>query len=1003
MQAAQSNDCPLNSTRPSSDALCVCDEDYAIAGVECLPEDNAGGAGEPPPSNECPENSVRPSPDALCVCNEGYEIAGAACLEELPACPDNSARPSPGMLCVCNEGYEIAGAACLEKLSECPQNSARPSRTEDCACNSGYERAGADCLAILPRCPDNSARLLSRGICVCNENYEAAGAACVLKDAGGQPPSNACPDNSARPSPGMLCICDDGYEIAGAACLPMLSACPDNSARPSRTEDCACSSGYEKVGEDCLAILSPCPDNSARPVPRGICVCDSGYVPDGAACMRIACPDNSARATPDADCECNMGYDEVGGACLEMLAACPMNSARPTPREDCECNMGYDEVGAECLEMLDACPENSSRDSPRADCVCNEFYEDNGDGCRLPSDTAEYQSNPFLDEINPLYAYTKGHHGAGVTIAMVENNFNGCFAHTHEDLAGQLISVEIIPPGATEPDETDSRFEGCIRYNASRGAGTAAAKRNETGGHGVAPEAKVVPLHWRAFNNYSNWTDDQTPVIDNDISIVNIAYGTIPKGGHFVEHATFDDFYSFAKTIAVEIEDNDIVYVWMAGESGYNGIGQPDSEIQPNLEAHAPLINRALEDNWLVAVAVERDSEGVYRIESRSNGCGDTRSYCLAAPAGVAMQPDGPDDEYFSSTFPVNASFYVSGAMALLKSAAPAVSVTALRAVLLATATDIGNAGTDDLYGRGLINVSAAIRRIETMETAGTDNLPGIKLHDFQTGLPDGFRHLPAGMKNISVAVEITENAFMNIPLSDLLPQGENAAPALGGAADEMFAAREKEKRNQGFFAFADSSLGAYKLSWQSGAGKTQLGGEISHFAEDGTFAGLGALGAADAKQHGGKIRVKRGFSAGISAFGEYEYAEIKANAESGKFISDIRGAKKDGWTAGLEYANIFRHADRLQLKARQQERFSGGELVIQHPQASGNFHESFIGEETQEIVLRESQIALREKRSLTWSLGYAAKSAKSEWAIAAEYNEKSNNGALSAKWRIDF
>ncbi|MGI9307052.1 MAG: hypothetical protein ACR2P5_07095, partial [Gammaproteobacteria bacterium] len=290
---------------------------------------------------------------------------------------------------------------------------------------------------------------------------------------------------------------------------------------------------------------------------------------------------------------------------------------------------------------------------------------------------------------------------------------------------------------------------------------------------------------------------------------------------------------------------------------------------------------------------------------------------------------------------------------------------------------------------------------IENMETAETESLPGVNLRAFRSGLPDGFRHLSADMKDISVAVEVTENSFVNIPLSDLLPQGANSAPAIGGAAGEMAAADAEEEWRPGFAAFADSSQGAYKLSWTGGAGKTQIGGELLHYAEDETFTGMGALGGATGKQSGGKVRLKRGIFGGLSAFGEYEYAEIKAKAESGGLLSEIRGAELEGWSAGMEFADMWRKGGRLILSAKQAKGLSGGEMIIRRPLAEGEFYDAFLGESEQRIVERESSLGLQSDIPLIWTAGYTIETAKGNWSAAAEHAQ--GNTAISAQWKIDL
>ncbi len=262
----------------------------------------------------------------------------------------------------------------------------------------------------------------------------------------------------------------------------------------------ACGGGGGALSVDNSEISPGADDRATPPLVCGeneinngaACVCDSGYEEVGGKCVPVllACPANSARPSSRAVCECNGGYEEVGGKCVPVLSACPANSARPSSRAACECDNGYEEVGAECLAVLSACPANSARPSSRAECECNGGYEKVGAECVIE---AEYLANPYLDYINPRYAYEQGYYGEGVTIAISEGLVsNNCFQKTHEDLGENQLTMDIN----SDPD--NERF-GCIEREGTRRHGTnvsrvAAAIRDGKGTHGVAPHAKLLPL-----------------------------------------------------------------------------------------------------------------------------------------------------------------------------------------------------------------------------------------------------------------------------------------------------------------------------------------------------------------------------------------------------------------------------------------------------------------------------------------------------------------------------
>ncbi len=254
-------------------------------------------------------------------------------------------------------------------------------------------------------------------------------------------------------------------------------------------------------------------------------------------------------------------------------------------------------------------------------------------------------------------------------------------------------------------------------------------------------------------------------------------------------------------------------------------------------------------------------------------------------------------------------------------------------------------------------------------------------------------------MKNAKIAVEISDGAYYNMPLSDIL--GINALPKipLGNAAAEML--ENKKPKPLGFFAFGDSQH-QFGLRFNGARADTEMWAEISHFAEENTFMGadFGALGAAAAKTTGAKIGVRRPLSGEFSAFGEYGYGGVQA--KTGGYIASVENAKTEEWAAGISYANLIRKNDSLRFSVRRAETIGGGEMVLRLPSAAGGFYESFLGGAPQELEIAEHRIPLKRRAPLIWTAGYSAKTENGEWALAAEYAEN-GKGKLSAKWRVEL
>ena len=407
----------------------------------------------------------------------------------------------------------------------------------------------------------------------------------------------------------------------------------------------------------------------------------------------------------------------------------------------------------------------------------------------------------------------------------------------------------------------------------------------------------------------------------------------------------------------------------------------------------------SLTERYLVAVAVDADNE----IADYSNGCGNTSSWCLAAPGdGVSYPSADGDDSYQPFSGTSAAAPHVSGALAILKSAAPMLPMTMIRAILLTTATDLGEPGRDDIYGWGLVNISAGITHIENMRvaTSSAGTRGEVKMNDFSHELPDGYRYLHDRMSGMKIAVEITDNAYYNMPLSDLLRGGKDSPVSQKNAAKDILHSR-KENTPLGFSAFGDSET-AMGLRWKGDIGFLA---EFAHVGNDGRLdnANFGALGQINAKTNRGKVRIHRELTDGLAAFGEYLHGDINTKVSGGEIPLAVQNATTDEWTAGVQLSDVWQKDDLLRLSANQKERISGGEMILQTPVANGDFYRAFLGESKQTLSMQQTAVPLKQKTGLVWTLGYSTKTDDNEWAAAASYDNDAGNGKLSAAWRVNL
>ena len=753
----------------------------------------------------------------------------------------------------------------------------------------------------------------------------------------------------------------------------------------------------------------------------GNCKCISGYVRQNGICELPPLNCGANEEESNGICKCISGYVQQNGACELPPPNCDANEM--VDGQNCICVDGYQRNNSGMCEMIPPnCGANEMADGQN--CVCVDGYQRNNFGmCEIPPppcsdfrerneqgecsyDTVEYRHNDALTGANPLYAYEEGYHGQGVTVVVGEQ-----VSRTHENLQNNVIgvstgldcsglSIVFRKPALGEQyfhnhncdefgenyadalitifGETPERVATLRLYHGNAVAGILGAPRNGLTMHGIAPSVKIIPIPWRGGFRLTDRTEDLQYIIDNKIPIVNHSTwyrATARSMSLFMKH--YRD---------VAAADSDTIFVFAGGNAGSS------REISPLNQVTVPYYDNEFEDNWLVAAAYN-DRLG----KVTSTRCGKIKQWCISARDYAQSAPYGPDgNDYSIFGLSSGATPVVSGALAVLKSAAPELPMTMIRQILLTTATDIGDDGIDEEFGWGVVNVSAGIEHIENLETA-----EGTALRDLRGSLPYKMSHLRGRLSDVSVALKITDDSYYNIPLSDIVGGGDSDShsASLGNAAKEMQADDSLSPENSGFgFNYAN---GDYDLHYASGGGNEnafRFSGGLEYDGSRSSYIGEGdgIFSAANASDTGGYVKWTTADYAGLSAFGEYGRTQIKADYDSASFISQIQNARAEEWAAGFQYRDLFLHNDNLQFSARQESRISGGEMVLHYPVADGDSHKAFIGESVQTIRTETAKIPIKQKPQTIYTAGYSQKTENSKWSAAAEWNAGTNAKGFS-------
>lgn len=296
-------------------------------------------------------------------------------------------------------------------------------------------------------------------------------------------------------------------------------------------------------------------------------------------------------------------------------------------------------------------------------------------------ETEEFNANYGLGAIRASSAYAAGATGRGVTVGVIDTGID--VDHPEFASAIDADSTDIVADDPGSLDDVDGHGTAV--------AGVIAARRNDALAHGVAFNARLLVVRADAPGSCASMAGcafDQGDVADatdyavaNGARVINYSLGGVSLDPPL-------------RTAMVQAVDAGTILVLSAG----NG-----AAAEPTFPARFAADPDA--DGQVIAVGAVNASN---QIAGFSNRAGSTRDFFLVAPGvDVLSTALGGGAALVSGTS--FAAPHVAGAAALVLEAAPFLSAAQVVELLLDTATDLGAPGTDDVYGRGLVNLKAAL------------------------------------------------------------------------------------------------------------------------------------------------------------------------------------------------------------------------------------------------------------------------------------------------------
>jgi subtilisin family serine protease len=256
--------------------------------------------------------------------------------------------------------------------------------------------------------------------------------------------------------------------------------------------------------------------------------------------------------------------------------------------------------------------------------------------------------------------------GAGVTVAVVDTGVRG----DQQDLIGSVL------PGIDYIDHTDGRIDPGGHGTAVAGI-IAAHVNNGLGIAGAAPAVRILPVRVLDGSGSGSSSDVAAGVIwaaDHGARVINLSLGGGPSPG-------IQTAMQYARSRGA--------VVVAAGGNNYEA-------------GNGPVYPAAYPE----AIATAAVTSGLQHAYFSNTG-----SYIdVAAPGAGIVVPWGTGPATYAQADGTSfATPYASAAAALIVAENPALTAPQVTWILEGTATDLGAAGRDGVYGDGLVNPRAAL------------------------------------------------------------------------------------------------------------------------------------------------------------------------------------------------------------------------------------------------------------------------------------------------------
>jgi len=358
--------------------------------------------------------------------------------------------------------------------------------------------------------------------------------------------------------------------------------------------------------------------------------------------------------------------------------------------------------------------------------------------------TPEYRRNYGLDQMKAIAAYDNGATGAGVTVAVIDSGID--IDHPQIQPNIHSSSTNIVTGKKEDLNDIDGHGTAVAGVIASiRDPFNNLLESRNQNTHGVAFDAQVMALN--AASTGSCGSDDGCSFADRNIAAAldyararGVKVVNISLGGDSFNSPVLVDAYKRAVAAGM-------VIVLAAGNKE-----DEDTDVQLARPENSASVAWADWANGQIIVAGAVDQSST--IADFSHRSGTVAQNVFLVAGGDSIPTLGVDGGYFFYSGTSFATPHISGAAALLVGAFPNLTGKQVADLLFDSATDLGAAGPDAIYGSGLVNIEEAFKpkgttSIAVISATGETTLIDMDSSALLGGAAfGGFRGLAAAVNN---------------------------------------------------------------------------------------------------------------------------------------------------------------------------------------------------------------------------------------------------------------